>query len=121
MSTANKQAIAIREAESLILDGLKQVNAKRRKYEKLNKIRVQKGITELKEKMKKEKEDAELNQKTKPELVTGIDYGEKNTSMSANVVEEVPLDLMGPQGQELVYQPSISLIDAPAITPTAEL
>lgn len=54
MSTANKQAIAIREAESLILDGLKQVNAKRRKYEKLNKIRVQKGITELKEKRKKE-------------------------------------------------------------------
>ena len=117
MSTANKQAIAIREAESLILNDLKQVNAKRRKYEKLNKIRVQKGITELKEKIKREKEDT----KTKPtEHVTGIDYGEKNTSTS-KVVEEVPLDLMGPQGQELIYQPSISLIDDPPTTPTAEL
>ena len=98
MTIAEKQAIAIREAESLILDGLKDINAKKRNYENLSKIRVQKGITELKEKIKKEKEEQREAEK-------------KSGKVQIDSIKEVSLDyLEPPKEKQFVYQPSISIV-----------
>ena len=85
-SEPQKQQMALQMAESLIESNIPEIDKKRKQYVNLGKIRVQKGIKDLKEKILVEQEEKE-----------------KAKKLLSKSKEKSSFDIDGPNGQRVKF------------------